>query len=197
MTGMTIDCISEDPMTMRTTIHPLLVAVLALVSCMGCTPAPAPFPPGPVGVQDIAIQPPSNQTGRDLIVDQPGLLGSYLGEKRETVPEVLAGDVRSLLRDRGFRVLTGNAEGVPTLRTEIRRWDPYSADYSRVTVSLLAMLIDPTSGRTLWTVARSDWNVETPAARNGQEASGIAARDVARALVEGWQPGGSRPPATP
>ena len=184
-------------MTMRTTVHPLLVALLALVSCAGCTTAPAPFPPAPVGVQDIAIQPPSNQTGRDLIVDQPGLLASYLGEKRETVPEVLAGDLRTLLRDRGFRVLAAPAGSVPTLRTEIRRWDPYSADYSRITVSLLATLIDPTSGRTLWTAERSGWHVETPAARNGQEASGIAARDVARTLVEGWQPGGSRPTAAP
>jgi hypothetical protein len=184
-------------MTRRTTAHPLLGAVLALGSIAGCTTTPAPFPPGPASVQDIAIQPPSNQTGRELIVDQPGLIGSYLGDKRETVPEVMAGDLRTLLRDRGFRVLAANAEGAPTLRTEIRRWEPYSADYSKITVSLLVTLIDPASGRTLWTAERSGWNVETPAARNGQEASGIAARDVARALVDGWQPGGSRSPTTP
>jgi hypothetical protein len=197
LNAVAIVAISEDPMTMRIAVHPLLVAVLALAWCAGCTTAPAPFPPGPGGVQDIAVQPPSNRTGRDLIVDQPGLLGSYLGDTSETVPEVLASDLRTLLRDRGFRVVAANAEGVPTLRTEIRRWDPYSADYSRITVSLLATLIDPTSGRTLWTTERSDWNVQTTDARNGPEASGIAARDVARALIEGWQPGGSRPTATP
>jgi hypothetical protein len=192
-----IDRIHEDHMTIRTTAHPLLVTLLALAPIAGCTTTPTPFPPGPAGVLDIAIQPPSNQTGRELIVDQPGLLGSYLGEKRETVPEVMAGDLRTLLRDRGFRVLAANADGAPTLRTEIRRWEPHSADYSKITVSLLATLIDPASGRTLWTAERSDWAVQTPAARNGPEASGIAARDVARALIDGWQPGGSRPPTTP
>jgi hypothetical protein len=189
-----IDCISEDSMTMRTTIHPLLAAVLALVSIAGCAMTPAPIPPGPRGVQDIAVQPPSNQTGRELIVNQPGLLGAYFDEKRSTVPDVLASDLQSLLRDRGFRVLAANADGVPTLRTQIRRWDPYSADYSRITVSVLATLTDPTSGRTLWTLDRANWDLLTPDARNGQEASGIAARDIARALIEGWQPGGSATP---
>jgi hypothetical protein len=106
---------------------------------------------------------------------------------------VLAGDLRSLLRDRGFRVLAGDAEDVLMLRTEIRRWDPYSADYSQITVSLLATLVDPASGRSLWTAERTDWKVQTPDARSGPEASGMAARDIARALIEGWQPSGSRP----
>ena len=181
-------------MTMRTTIHPLLAAVLALVSIAGCATTPAPIPPGPRGVQDIAVQPPSNQTGRELIVNQPGLLGAYFDEKRSTVPDVLASDLRSLLRDRGFRVLDAKADGVPTLSTQIRSWDPYSADYSRITVSVLATLTDPTSGRTLWTLDRTNWDVPTPDARNGQEASGIAARDIARTLIEGWQPGGSPTP---
>jgi hypothetical protein len=72
----------------------------------GCTTAPPSFPPAPPSVQEITVQQPSNRTGRDLLVDQPGLLGEYFGEKRSTVADVLAGDLRSLLRDRGFRVLT-------------------------------------------------------------------------------------------
>ena len=68
---------------------------------------------------------------------------------------------------------------------------------NKLQFSWAGTLIDPTSGRTLWTAERSDWNVQTTDARNGPEASGIAARDVARALVDGWQPGGSRSPTTP
>src|SRR4030095_7656911 len=72
----------------------------------GCTTAPPSFPPAPPSVQEITVQQPSNRTGRDLLVDQPGLLGEYFGEKRSTVADVLAGDLRAALRDRRFRVLT-------------------------------------------------------------------------------------------
>jgi hypothetical protein len=171
----------------------LLLPVAAVLPLAGCATSPPPLPPPPSGVQEIAVQLPANRTGAALVVDDPGFIGRYFGEKRSTVPDVLAGDLRSLLRDRGFRVLAGGAEDVLTLRTEIRRWDPYSADYSQITVSLLATLVDPASGRSLWTADRTDWKVQTPDARSGPEASGMAARDIARSLIEGWQPSGSRP----
>jgi hypothetical protein len=184
--------ICGHPMTIRASARPSFVAVLVLASC---TTAPPAFPPGPSGVQEISVAEPSNRTGRDLVVEDPGMLGRYFGDERSTAPQVLARDLRALLEDRRFRVVRGTAEGVPRLQIELRRWDPYSVDYSQVTVSLRATLVDPSSGRTLWTADRTDWKVKTASARTQPEAFTMASLEIARALLEGWQPGGSAPSA--
>lgn len=175
----------------------LLLAVVATATVAGCGPSVPPLPPAPRGVQQISVQSPANQTGAALVVDEPGMIGHYFGEQTSTVPELLASDLRKLLADRGFRVLLATTDAAPTLRTEIRRWEPYSADYSQVTVSLVASLVDPPSGRALWTAERTNWRVQTPDARNAPEASASAAREIARALIEGWQPATGTPPAAP
>ena len=176
----------------------LLAVASALATFAGCATAPPPaLPPGPSGVQEITVKDSFNHTGRALVVEEPGMLGRYFGEKRSTVPQVLASDLRALLEERRFRVIHGGGEGIPALQTEIRRWEPYSADYSQVTVSLLASLVDPANGRTLWTAERTDWRVDTPHARSAPEASTMAAIEIARALLEGWLPGGRTPATTP
>ena len=127
--------------------------------------------------------PPSNQTGTTLVIDDPGLLLKMFVEKT-TVPQVLADDLRVALVQRGYRV-DHVGQDAPKLQVEIRRWDHYSADYSQVTVDLVATL--ERSGRRLWSVERTKWRVATPDSRTSGEASSIASEAIAAALLEGWQ----------
>ena len=60
---------------------------------------------------------------------------------------------------------------LPTLETEIRGWEPYSADWSLVVVDVVATLADPQDGRTIWSVERTDWRIPTRDARSSREAS--------------------------
>jgi hypothetical protein len=184
-------------MSYRTTLRRLAFAAL-IAATPGCAPSVVPLPPAPHGVPELSVPSAANQTGATLVVDDPGMIGRYFGENTTTVPDVLASDLRKLLIDRGFRVVPATDDLAPALRTEIRRWEPYTADYSQVTVSLSASLVDPESGRALWSAQRTDWRVQTPDARNAPEASAAASRAIARALIEGWQPGGTPPaPTTP
>ena len=162
------------------------VALLAIL--VGCSTPLAPLPPPPQGVREIAVSQPVNATGQELLVSNPGMLGRVIGEETATVPDALASDLRTLLADRGFRLVAGNTGDAPDLRTQITRWKLYTADYSSVTVDLTASLVDPKSGRELWTARRTAWPVQTPNARSGLESSASAARTIARALIEGWQP---------
>src|SRR5262245_25521662 len=92
---------------------------------LGCaTTSSPPLPPAPQGVRQVVVDKAVNRTGSELVVDDPGVLERYLGEKRSTVPVLLAHDLRTLLKDRGFRVVVGTASDIPTLRTEILRWKP-------------------------------------------------------------------------
>jgi len=180
-------------------VRPLLVALGAvpLVGCMLFTTKSAPaVVPGPRGIERIAVQQPVNRTGRPLVVDEPGVLGNVLGEKSSNVPDVLGENLRAELVNRGFQVVTDGSRTSPALRTEIRRWEPYSANYSMVTVDVVATVVDPTSGRELWSTQRSGWNVATRDARSSAEASVAASAAIARTLLEGWQPGGSSAPPT-
>jgi hypothetical protein len=172
-----------------------LLSVVTTAALLGCAASPPPLPPPPQGVREIAVQAPVNRTGGELVVNDPGAIGRYLGDTRSTVPDLLAADLRTLLAAQGFRVVSATTDYVPALRTDIRRWKPYSADYSEVEVGLVATLVDPETGRTLWTAERTDWRVQTPDARSAPEASATATREIARALIEGWQPQASSPPA--
>jgi hypothetical protein len=166
----------------------LLFFVAALV---GCGPALQPLPPAPTGVQRIAVQEPANRTGDKLVVTDPGWIGQLLDEKHQTVPGLLAADLRDVLAKQGFKVAAASKKdtpSMPALRTEIRRWEPYSADYSMVTVDVAASLVDE-SGRELWKAERTSWNVPTRDARSSREASMAASTAIAQALVEGWKPG--------
>jgi len=170
---------------MTTRPLPVLVVVAALVGCTGSLP---PLPPAPSGVNRIAVEQPANRTGGDLVVDGPGLLQRVLRQETSTVPDLLAEDLRSVLTQQGFRVISGNPDDVPLLRTDIFRWQHYSADYSIVTVDLVASVVEPGSGRELWKAARSNWTVPTSAAGSRREASMAASSAIAEALLEGWLP---------
>jgi hypothetical protein len=172
----------------------LFVAYLAaVVVLLGCTPSVTPLPAAPQGMREIAVKKPTNLSGRDLVVDEPGMVGRALGERRETVPDLLAEKLRAILLQRGFRVVTAGSEGASELRTEIRGWEPFSADYSAVTVALESSLVDPATGRVLWTAQRAKWRVPTPDARSSAGASATASQEIAEALINGWYPAGASP----
>jgi hypothetical protein len=165
-----------------------VLALAAAAALVGCAPALAPLPPAPSGVKRIAVDEPVNRTGGDLVVERPGLFGELIREKTSTVPELLGADLCAVLERQGFALAKTVLDDVPVLRTEIRRWEPYSADYSMVTVDLVASLVEPGSGRELWSAARTDWNVPTTYAHSRRDASAAAASAVAEALLAGWQP---------
>ena len=98
------------------------------------------------------------------------------------------GPARARLQYQGFRLGKGKEDDVPVLRTEIRRWDPYTADYAAVTVDIAVALIEPGSGRTLWSATRCGWNVRTIDAHSRGEAFRLASAAIAEAVFEGWQP---------
>jgi len=170
-------------MTIRHVLAALVVAALP-----GCAHPPAPFPPAPSGVRYVAVEQPVNRTGRDLVVDGPGLLQRVLKQDTATVPDLLAEDLRKVLTQQGFRTPTPGMESVPVLRTEIGRWEHYAANYETVTVDVVVALVEPGSGHELWKAARSGWVVSTYGAGSRREASIAASTAVAEALLEGWQP---------
>lgn len=165
-----------------------LLPVAVTLAAVACGPRESAPPAGvPQGLKRIAVSKPANRTGEKLSVDERGLLSNFLDEKRTSVPELLAGSLRTELARRGFQVVTGT--GVPTLQIELRRWEPYSVDYSSVTVDLVASLVD--SGSTLWTADRSNWTVATDDADSSIESAEIGAKEVAKALLDGWEPAGA------
>ena len=136
------------------------------------------------------VEQPANRTGGDLVVDGTGLLARLVDAKPSTVPDLLAADLSSQLEKQGFRLAKGKADDAPVLRTEIRRWEPYSADYSTVTVDIDAALVEPGSGRELWSATRTGWMVRTSDARSRPDSFMIASATIAEALLAGWEPAG-------
>src|SRR6266850_777719 len=120
-----------------------LIVVAALIGCIRTAP---PLPHAPRGLDRITVQQPTNKTGDALVVDDLGLLGRLTEAAPTDVPDILAADLRTALINRGVKVIK-NPPRSPALRTEIRRWEPYTADYSVVTVDLVASLVEPSTGK--------------------------------------------------
>ena len=169
--------------------HPMpairMLLLLATVLHLGCG-ATTRLATGPTGVTTVAVDPIDNRTGEALVIEDPGLLGRVLDVERSTVPGVLRGDLRSTLTARGFDVLAEPARDAAVLHTELRKWTPYTADYSMVVVDVAAWLAEP-GGRELWRLERKDWRVPTRDARSSYEAAIMAADAVAHGLVGDWQ----------
>src|SRR5215510_3552369 len=145
----------------------LLLPVLTL-SCA----LPPSAPPLPATARTIAVLPPNNRTGDPLLVESASFLHPEADRPgRVTVPDVLATEMREQLAQRGITVIAAigrQAPGSPeeavalaaqgkfegsALYIEIRRWE---ADLSplhprRVIVALEARLLEPATGRTVWT----------------------------------------------
>ena len=182
----------------------LLLSVLTL-SCA----LPPSTPPLPATARTIAVLPPNNRTGDPLLVESASFLHPYADRPgRVTVPDVLATEVREQLARRGVKVIAPEAVtaaiGNQTPRSpeeaadlaahgklagsalyiDIRRWE---ADISplhpqRIIVALEARLLDPATGRTVWTAQRPLHPVPTPGVATRWRAYMIAARKVAEEL---------------
>jgi hypothetical protein len=182
----------------------LLLPVLILT----CAAPPSP-PPLPATARTIAVLPPNNRTGDPLLIESASFLHPYADRPgRVTVADALATEVREQLTRRGITVIApeaviaaigtqtpgspeeaaalvaqGKLEG-SALYIEIRRWE---ADMSplhpqRIIVALEARLLDPATGRTVWTAQRPLHPVPTPGVATRWRAYTIAARKVAEEL---------------
>lgn len=167
-------------------------AVVAGLALAGCVHAPPPVAPGPHDLRTIAVQEPTNSTGTTLVSD-PGLILEWMGAERVTVTQRLGADLRAELERRGFAVVEKGAGDTPSLRVEIRRWQPYSADYSMVQVDLTATLVEPGSDRRLWSLERTNWIVPTRDAHSALDASAMACEAIAEELLRGWDPATTAP----
>jgi hypothetical protein len=157
-----------------------VIVVLGLAAC-GVAER---FPPPPGGVAAIGVAPVENETGNELAVAGDSYLARWIGREKRTVPDVLARELATTLRDRGFSLGSGSS---PRLRVVLRRFDPDVPQLAYVTVALTATLADP-DGTLRWTGERSAWLVSTTGAPSLEAAYDAAARAVARGLVEGWTP---------
>lgn len=145
------------------------------------------MPPPAVGLKAVAIDKPENATGGDLKVNEDGFLSGFFDDRKTTtVPELLEKDLGIELGKRDFRLVPPSSGVAPVLRTVIRRWQPQSSTWAQVTVDLSATLVEPASGRTLWSVDRGGWIVPTEGAQNTIDASEKASHRIAEDLIEGW-----------
>lgn len=163
------------------------VSLLALTALAACSVPLAPLPAPPTGLKAVAIEKPRNATGEDLKVNEDGFLASVFDDRKtSTVPELLREDLRIELDKRDFRIVPPESGVAPVLRTDLRRWQPQSATWEQVTVDLSSSLVEPGSGRTLWSVERNGWIVPTGGSHNQIDATEKAARRIAEDLIEGW-----------
>ena len=163
-------------------------------------------PPPPDIVRTVAVLAPANRTGDPLLVAGASLLEKYaVKSDRITVPDVLASEARLQLERRGFTVVPadqvetathGRAPGSPQAAAEIashaklaglalyldvRRWEPDAPVHpSFVLVGVTASLVDPGSGRVVWSAERPTGPVPTP----GEVALGPAYVTAARKVME-------------
>jgi hypothetical protein len=180
-----------------------LAWLLLVVAACG---RPAPEPPPANLVRTVAVLPPANRTGNELLVAGTSVLEKYaLRTDRVTVPDVVASEARLQLARRGFSVVPadeverttgghapgsadaaadiaarGNLDGL-ALYVEIRRWEPDAPTHPAfVLVALTASLVDPASHRIVWTANRPT----SPGATPGEVAIGAAYVTAARKVME-------------
>ena len=172
--------------------------------------APRPAPPQISRGQAIAVLPPNNRTGDPLLVSGASFLDRYaFHAETVTVGDVLAGEARAQLSERGFRVVPPQtvdaaAEGhVPqtphaaaeiaahgkldglALYLEILRWEPDAPVHTTfVIVGLSASLVDPASRNVLWEFYRQPAPVATPGEVTLENAYATAARKVIVEILE-------------
>jgi len=175
--------------------------LLAVLLC-ACKPLVAPVPL-PSEVRSIAVLPPLNRTGDDLVVSGSSLLERYvLRSDRVTVPDVLAWEAQQQLAASGWTVAdpaTVEAAATPPPATaaeaaaivrgaglaasalfiEVRRCETEGVfQPSSVIVALALTLVDATDGRTLWKTDYPARPVATPGVANTGEAYILASQKV-------------------
>lgn len=187
------------------------VCGLLAVCAAACLHPPIPTL---VPVGRIAVFPPNNRTGDPLLIAGASFLEKYvLPSDRFTVPDALAAGARVQLARAGFDVVRpdlvdraasghtiSSAQEAATVAAhqqldgavlfiDIRRWEADAAYHPTfVIVSVSATLVDPPTGRVLWTADRPSRPVQTPGVINVGDAYAIAARVVMEELLAGLGP---------
>jgi len=182
----------------RLRLHAFILLIAAACS------SPPPAPPKISRGETIAVLPPNNRTGDPLFVSGASFLDRYaFHSETVTVGDVLAGEARAQLTERGFRVtpretVDAAAEGhVPrtphaageiaahgkldglVLYLEILRWEPDAPVHTTfVIVGLSASLVDPTSRNVVWEFYRQPQPIATPGEVTLENAYETAARKV-------------------
>jgi len=185
----------------------LVCAAVALL-VGACARAPAP-PAPPQTVRTVAVFPPNNRTGDELVVAGGTLLEKYaFHTERVTVGDVLAAEARRQLDGDGlvvvapdvvdaavadYRPQTAETAARQAARAhidaavlfiEIRRWEPDAPfNPSSIIVALSVTLIDPADGRVLWSAERPTRPVATQGAVNPGAADIVAAAKVIQELL--------------
>jgi len=150
------------------------------------------------------VLPPNNRTGDSLLVAGASFLDRYaFHAERVTVGDVLAGEARFQLAERGIPVvpretlahaIDGEAPQTPAaageiaargkldalaLYLEIRRWEPDAPVHPAfIIVGLSASLVDPATGKVVWQLDRHPAPVATPGEVTLENAYETAARTV-------------------
>ena len=172
-------------------MRPALAAAPLLLLVAGCMPRRVT--PPPQDVRSVAVLPPGNRTGDDLLVAGGSVLEKYVfRSERVTVPDVLAVEAEELLRARGYQVRNvanpGRAEE-NLLDLEIQRWEPDSwAQPTFVIVGVSATLRDGATGRELWSARPPIGPIATPGAVVLGSAYEIAVRKIITELFASWPP---------
>ena len=185
----------------------LLLVVAGMLGLAACVKPPAP---PPKSVHTIAVFPVCNRTGDHLLISGGSVLEKYVFHSdRVTVPDVLAAEARTVLEREGYTVVSPElveaASGgtAPTsaaqaaalaaqhdlagdvLYIDLRQWEPnLTAGPSSIIISLRIDLVDPATGRTLWSADHPTRPVQTPATINFADAYWVAARTVIRQMLE-------------
>ncbi len=191
-------------------MKPLLSTLLGAVA-FGLVTACATSPPPPIlrPGQAIAVLPPNNRTADPLLVAGASFLDRYVFDaERVTVGDVLAGEARFQLADRGIAVIPqatlahaidGQVPQSPgaaaeiaarakldafALYVEIRRWEPDAATHPTfVIVGASASLVDPASGVVVWQLDRPSAPIATPGEVTLEAAYETAARKLVSEIV--------------
>ncbi|HUI26502.1 MAG TPA: hypothetical protein VL403_10500 [Candidatus Kryptonia bacterium] len=187
-------------------------ALASLSLLLGCARPPATsmqLPPRP-----IAVFPPNNRTGDDLLVAGASFLEKYaLKSDRVTVPDVLASEARLQLARRGYTVVppetvdaavgehppknSDDAAAIAARRQidgnvlyiEVRRWEPdVPFKPTFVIVSVELALIDPSTGKVVWHIDHPSRPVPTNGVISVGDAYTVAARKLMEELLTSLGP---------
>ncbi len=177
------------------------LSLLTAVCLAGCVRTP---PPAPQPVRTIAVLPVNNRTGDPLVIAGASFLEHYvMRTARYTVADALAAEARAALVQRGFEVVApqvvdaavngqvpasaadaaalaarNHIEGA-VLYIEIHRWESSGGtEPAFIIASITAMLIEPGTGRVLWTGVHPSQPVPTPGIINLGDAYAVAAHTV-------------------
>ena len=198
------------------------LAIACLLAALGCATQVGNSQPGGQrllpAVRRIAVLPPTNLTGDELVVSGASALEKYaFHSERVTVSDELAAFARVELARRGFEVvddatvsrLTGGRvpanpraaadlvrsaklDATP-LFIEIRRWDSDSQLHAdAIIVDLNLVLVDPATGNALWEARHPTRPVSLHAAVQQGEAYSVVAEKL---IEEMLAPLGERPAA--